>query len=114
MTNDDIRRIASEVKRELQNEIHILIDTVKRVERKVDRIDERVAHLENDKFAREIRENERERQARQAAEIVADKAAKAITDRDRSRSWWIKVIGAITAAIVAITTATSVLGQYLH
>jgi hypothetical protein len=114
VTNDDIRRIASEIKRELQVEYRILIDGIRRIEHKVEKLDDDVEALQNDKIARETREDERVRASRQAAELVATKAAKAIADRERSRLWWLKVVGAVTAAIVAITTLTSVLGQYLH
>lgn len=114
MTNDDVRRIAAEVKRELHGDVRIVIDGLHRLEEQFRGLRADVLHLQNDKIVREAREDERERATKAAAELVATKAAKAISDRERSRKWWLGFASAVTAAIVAVTTLTSVLGQYLH
>jgi hypothetical protein len=113
VTNDDIRRIVSEIKRELRGDVRTVLEGLARVERKVDGVSVRVGHLENDKVVRDVREDERIRAAKDAAEIVAQKAAQAISDREKSRKWWLGIAGAVTGGIVAVTTLTGVLAQYL-
>lgn len=112
--NDDIRRIAAEVKRELHGDVRLVIDGLMRVEHRVDQLAMNVQHLQNDKIQREAREDERARSTKAAAELVATKAAKAISDRERSRKWWLGIATAVTGAAVAIGTLTSLLAQYIH
>jgi hypothetical protein len=113
MSNDEVRRIAAIVRREMRQDVRIVIDGVMRVEASLREMNARVGHLENDKIVREARENERDRQAKQAAELVATKAADAISERQWSVKKWTTIVSAVAVAFGSMTTLTSVLGQWL-
>ena len=113
MTNDDVRRIAAIVRREMRQDVRIVLDGVMRVEAALREMNTRVGHLENDKLVREARENERDRLTAKTAEVLAAKTADAISERQWSVKKWTTIVSAVAVAFGSITTLTSVLGQYL-
>lgn len=118
MTEDQIRRLIAEMKHDIERLFHRDIkqvtDTLARIEHEVITTNGRVTRLEEKAIRAEATATARAEIAKDAAERVADKAAEAIASKERSRSWWVKVIGAVSGGIAALATIGSLLGSYLH
>lgn len=118
MTEDQIRRLLAEMKHDIERVFHREIleqnKVLERIEREVVATNGRVTRLEQKAIAAEAVATDRALQAKSAAELVAAKAAKAISDRERSRRWWLGLAAAITTGVGAAATLGSFIAQYLH
>lgn len=118
MTEDQIRRLFVEMRHELERVIH---RDSQRLEGKVDDVKAevvdlkvRVTGLEQKAVRADIKAETRAELAKETAAALADKTAETISARERSRKWWLGIAGAVTGAVVAVTTLTALLAQYLH
>jgi len=117
ITPDELRRMFREhentMNRLVKSAMQPLKDQSDRIERQVVATNGRVTHLEAWRIEANARADERANAAKLAAELVAKKAAEVISDRERSHKWWLGLATAVTGGIVAVTTLTGVLAQYL-
>lgn len=99
--------------RSIRDQLLPVKETTARIEREVVSTNGRVTRLEQDRIRRDAADGVRAELAAKAVETAAEKAAEAISRRERSRRWWLGVITAATGGVIAVTTLTGLLSQYL-
>jgi hypothetical protein len=85
-----------------------------RIESKVDTTNGRTTRLEAENIRRDAEAVALARHAKEAAALVASKAAETLQARERSRKWWLAVMTAAAGGVGAVTTLSSLIAQHIH
>lgn len=115
MSDADLLAQIEALERRLERRLNVglapIAEALHRIETQTVLTNGRVTIIEQWRIETEARTSERALAVKEAANLVAEQAQKALQSRERSRKWWATMVG---LSFTAVTISTPVVGSILR